>query len=348
MPSLLLLLVAAAAVATQGEGLRSTTPMTHIAFSGGGIRAEFGSVLTGCAIKRWAASSGKASKSASRPGVSGLGITEVVGLSGGAWGAAMLANLPHQKSVDDVCAEVDRVVKESKKGGAGWAQFTQYHKKCRQTKCEGKTCTKDGAKKTEEILPCHVGWKQDLQKSVFANTKTLKFKGNMFGPEVKTSFLLNTCAFDKGLSRHTGSCVVSDGAHGQLGLKCTSFNERWKGHRKAQTLSISAEVGTGKCSVHTESDEKGMPVGTGVGDDIWDWLSFASAAYAEVKQVIKQNTKGVAKFLGDFVLSPGAHRNTPSVVCESSAGAAGMTGGKNKVTTNFCDAGPERCNQPIT
>src|SRR5690554_450110 len=79
--SLLLLTTPSAA-----HGAESTTPMkTHIAFGGGGIRAQFGSVIAACELSK--------SIRNTPPDQWPIDIKEFVGLSGGAWGSVTLANI---------------------------------------------------------------------------------------------------------------------------------------------------------------------------------------------------------------------------------------------------------------
>jgi hypothetical protein len=90
-------------------------------FSGGGVRATFGTLVAACELKK--------------VGVLGSGtyVNEVAGLSGGAWGVAMLSMSDDQGNQLDPCQKI-KDIEAAVAGGGEWGKFNDFHHfKCGRT-----------------------------------------------------------------------------------------------------------------------------------------------------------------------------------------------------------------------
>ena len=281
------------------------------------------------------------------------GITEVVGLSGGAWGALKLAN---PENGIGACEEVERVLKLSEKGGDGWVRFKNFKIGCKQASYNDMIAG--------TILSCHDAWTKDIREGIFENRKSLKFVGNDFGDHVKTTIVVNQCRFEDeihrparkndvtqaalrpetdnedddednegnfgGFSVHTGACALS-----ASGVSCKSFVG-------GDTSKEMTNMNVGGCEIYTDVNARGHALGEGKSDDVFDWISFSSAAYGEAKRHLHLKPDAIT-WLKDLVASPGHNKNTPVVKCKTTT----TDGTENEITSNYCDAGG-RCNYPLS
>lgn len=202
---LLLLLLSAAPQKSHASQKRIS-----VLFGGGGIRAQFGSLIAGCELS-------KLFKHRPRESWPFL-IEDFVGLSGGAWGAVTLSNAhsrgPYARASPgtlrgsvgegwdpdaDPCLELDRV-----KGLQSWGRTDPY---------VDLLCQKDNRNVAKT---CYGGWKRLIHEEIFNSVppRDLYTRGSAFGSSTKHKIIFSTCEWKRPKWKvfpttfHDGVCSV--------------------------------------------------------------------------------------------------------------------------------------------
>lgn len=253
-------------VGVMGEPMK-----VHVAFSGGGIRAQFGSQIAACQLSQHLRTK--------KPQEWPIWIREFVGLSGGAWGSVTLGNtgdrspwtrmsqvLPPRQSQSeegcpdgfcfdphlDPCQEVERVRRLQE-----WGNTRSYF--------DPLQCRKSGPELADT---CYGGWRAGIQEGLFNHlpAEELFSVGSAFGGGTKHRILFSTCDHGRTGASHNGVCSVWDSERPLV--ECAEFGVNGRKYSwKLQEASLE------------DVTDQSLPL------DLYDALAMSSYAYGEAPGV---------------------------------------------------------------
>lgn len=277
-------------------------------FSGGGIRATYGTLVAMCEVlKYW--------EKNEKPHGGPFTVENVIGLSGGAWGVSLLGGTDNENA----CQLVEKV-----KALGKWGEVREFS----PTGCSSwsglahKTCFRGW---TEDIDRWFTELLGDHRREIGNINKIPNGFGKTVFGEKHTRVWIQTdpCHFGSAPARfahHDGSCIISAN---ELTIYCAG--------------DLGQKVFAPELDTHVESckvGDEGLMTAKYTPLTFTKLLSFSSAAWASA--TVNSNAATIGLTLTSLIGA--GDKTTPEIRCKE--------GTETVIQSSFCDAGGE-CNLPM-